>query len=185
MRVKMILFFLRFYMKFAFIVLLIPANIHSGSTTIGSMNKSQALIDNERATLNEMIIDASKFHGVDLALVMAVVKAESNFNVDAISSRGATGLMQLMPITAEHLGIDDVRNTFCNIDGGVRYLAELLNKYKGNIKLALAAYNAGPGKVWKYRGIPPYKETRKYIKNVLKFKEEYNMILKLKGEYLT
>jgi soluble lytic murein transglycosylase-like protein len=182
---EMRLFFLRFYMKFVLIVLLIPASIHSGPTTSESMDKSQVLIKNERATLNEMIVDASKFHGVDLALVMAVVKAESNFNVEAISSRGATGLMQLMPITAKHLGIDDVRNTFCNIDGGVRYLAELLNKYKGSIKLTLAAYNAGPGTVWKYRGVPPYKETRKYIKNVLKFKKEYNTLLKLKGEYLT
>ncbi len=182
---RMRLFFLRFYMKFALIVLLIPANIYSGPTTSESMNKGKALIENERATLNEMIVDASKFHEVDLALVMAVVKAESDFDVEAISSRGATGLMQLMPITAEHLGIDDVKNTFCNIDGGVRYLAELLNKYKGNIKLTLAAYNAGPGTVWKYRGVPPYKETRKYIKNVLKFKKEYNTLLKLKGEYLT
>ncbi len=182
---EMRLFFFRFYIKFALLALLIPANIHSGLSTPANMNPNLALVENKKATLNKIILDASKAHGVDLALVMGVIKAESNFNLEAVSTRGATGIMQLMPITARHLGITDVRCSFNNIDGGIRYLAELLGKYKGSVKLTLAAYNAGPGKVRKYRGIPPYKETRAYIKNVLKFRKEYATVLKLKGEYLT
>lgn len=182
---EMRLFFLRFYLKFVFIVLLIPCQIHSGPPMPGDMKKSSVLIENKRATLNKIILDASKRHSVDLALLMGVIKAESNFNLDAVSSRGAMGIMQLMPITVRHLKMTDVRTSFDNIEGGVRYLAELLGRYKGNIKLTLAAYNAGPGRVRQYRGVPPYKETRAYIKNVLKFKSEYATILKLKGDYLT
>ncbi len=185
MRFEMFFFFFRFYVKFAILVLLIPANIYSGLPTSIDVSRHPILVESEKTTLNKMIVDSSKAHGVDLTLVMGVIKAESNFDVYAVSEKGAKGLMQLMPITVRHLGLTDVRCVYDNIDGGVRYLAELLDKYKGNVKLTLAAYNAGPGRVKKYGGVPPYKETRAYIKNVLKFKGEYTTILKLKGEYLT
>lgn len=113
------------------------------------------------------IKEISARHGVDATLVEAVIRAESAFNPTAVSRTGARGLMQLMPKTAAMLGVRDSFNPRENIDGGVRHLRYLLDRYPGNVPLAVAAYNAGEGAVDSYRGIPPYAETQQYVQRVL------------------
>ncbi len=126
---------------------------------------------NKRATRDEiisMIDDTSAKYGVDAKLIKALVKQESGFNPTAKSKAGALGLMQLMPSTAKGLGVKDPLDAKQNIEGGVKYVKSLLNRFDGNIILALAAYNAGPNAVKKYNGIPPYKETQNYVKSILR-----------------
>lgn len=113
------------------------------------------------------IREISARHGVDPTLVESVIRAESAFNPTAVSRAGARGLMQLMPKTALALGVRDSFNPRENIDGGVRHLRYLLDRYPGNVALAVAAYNAGEGAVDSYRGIPPYAETQQYVQRVL------------------
>ncbi len=118
----------------------------------------------------EHLIQASAAkYGVNVDLVKAVIQAESGYNPNAVSRTGASGLMQLMPGTARHLKVADSFNPQQNVDGGVRYLRFLLDTFKGDVTLALAAYNAGLNKVAKYGGVPPYEETRTYVSRVLSY----------------
>lgn len=120
-----------------------------------------------KSQILDMINRVSRENGVDEKLVQALIKQESGFNPNAKSKAGAMGLMQLMPFTAKSLGVNNPYNATQNVQGGVKYLKSLLNKYNGNVILALAAYNAGPNAVDKYDGVPPYKETQNYVKSIL------------------
>ncbi len=114
-----------------------------------------------------------KLYWVDRHFILAVIKAESNFNSRAVSSCGARGLMQLMPATARSLGVRDSFHPAQNIAGGTLYLAKQVRAFGDNARLVLAAYNAGPGNVKKHSGVPPFKSTRDYIERVLKYRKQY------------
>ena len=122
---------------------------------------------NSHNRYDPIIATAATRYQVDPAMVKAIILAESGYNPNAVSKTGARGLMQLMPATAKELGVKNSFNPDQNIHGGVKYFKKLLIRYRGNAELALAAYNAGPRKVKEYRGIPPFKATRYYIKKVL------------------
>ncbi len=117
------------------------------------------------------IASASDKHGIDADLLYSVIRAESGFNPRAVSNKGAQGLMQLMPDTANKLGVQDAFDTQANVEAGTRYLRELLDRYHYDLAKALAAYNAGPQRVDRYHGIPPYHETRAYVAHIIR---EYN-----------
>jgi hypothetical protein len=120
------------------------------------------------------IADSARVHGVAPELVASVIAVESNFNPNAVSWRSARGLMQLMPETAARFGVTRIFDPQQNIEAGTRYLKELLLRYKGDLNLSLAAYNAGPERVEQYRSVPPYRETRDYVRRVTdKFRTTY------------
>ena len=120
-----------------------------------------------------IIVAAAQRHNVDPALIKAVIRAESGFVPIARSPKGAQGLMQLMPATARLHRVRHVYDPQQNVEGGVRHLRLLLDRYGGNVRLALAAYNAGSGAVDSYGGVPPYPETWQYLERVLRFREQY------------
>jgi len=120
----------------------------------------------DRDGTEKLVREAAERHHVDPALVRAVIETESNWNPRAYSRKGAGGLMQLIPTTAQRYGAYDLFNPQQNIDAGVRHLKRLLERYNGNLDLALAAYNAGEGAVDKAQGIPPFRETRNYVQKV-------------------
>ena len=117
---------------------------------------------------DDLIAEASAEYGVDPQLVRAVIRAESQFDPRAESGAGAKGLMQLMPILSKELGVQDPFNPRENVFGGVKYLSKLLDRHDGDVTLALASYNAGPRNVDRYKGVPPFKETRGYVKKISK-----------------
>jgi len=116
--------------------------------------------------IDDAIVQAAQKHNVDANLVRALIKQESNFNPSAISNKGAMGLMQLMPGTARQLGVSDPFDPQQNVEGGVRHLKQLLDTYNGDVRLGLAAYNAGEAAVARNKGVPPYRETQDYVKRI-------------------
>lgn len=136
-------------------------------------SKNRQFFRTDSSAYDSIIHQTAKKHRVDIALVKAIIHAESAFNPYATSHKGARGLMQLMPTTAAQYGIRDLYDPEKNIRAGVRHLKYLLKKYRHNNRLAIAAYNAGENAVKRYRGIPPYNETQTYVKKVLRYQRHY------------
>jgi soluble lytic murein transglycosylase-like protein len=147
---------------------------HAGFRRVLRENNGQAPVSAVmNSSYDEFIRVASGRYNVDADLVRAVIKAESDFNAGARSQKGAMGLMQLMPETARLHNVSDAYDPNANVEGGVRHLRMLLDRYDGDLELSLAAYNAGSAAVEKHRGIPPFSETRDYVRRVLRLYDSY------------
>lgn len=146
------------------------SNTSSVSSSVNTF--AQKVSENILTTTEELdayFKEAAATYGVDEKLIRSIARAESNFNPSATSSAGAMGIMQMMPATAAECGVTDPYDARQSILGGAQYIAKMLDKYNGNTSLALAAYNAGPGNVDKYDGIPPFEETQNYVQKVLNY----------------
>jgi soluble lytic murein transglycosylase-like protein len=167
-----------------------PSEFNLGRSTLAArldMVPPSRMTTPKRPHYHSYIAQACHAYEVDSALIRAIIMVESGYNPHAVSDRGAKGLMQLMPTTARWLGIRDAFNPALNIDGGVRYFKSLLDRFDGNIELALAAYNAGSRYVDKYGGVPPFKATRIYIRRVLRYQQLYDeeMAVNLTGLWMS
>lgn len=139
----------------------------------GEENRVSTQSVRDQTQFDSLIQESSRKHNVDFALVKAIIKAESGFNPLAVSRKGAKGLMQLMPETAQRMNVANIFNPGENIDGGVRYFRHLLSLFDNDLRLSLAAYNAGENVVSEFRTIPPYRETIDYVRKVLNYYQSY------------
>lgn len=153
--------------QFAGVMDSISGRQHFTPTVSGLSGSSAGAKGLDSASVQPYVKEAAAAHGVDPALIEAVIKQESSYRTDAESSCGAQGLMQLMPETAKELGVSNSLDPRSNVMGGTKYLSQLLKRFDGNMTMAIAAYNAGPGAVEKYGGVPPYAETQDYVQKVL------------------
>lgn len=142
-------------------------NVYGYNITIPSLSNSKVKEAISQYNIDSIITKASEKYNIPEALIYKVIETESYFNNDCVSSVGATGLMQIMPFNNSYLGITDATDPYQNIMGGVKLLKQYIDMYDGDVKLGLAAYNAGPGNVNKYNGVPPFKETQNYIRKIL------------------
>ena len=149
-----------------------PPSTGTEAMTASTSGAHGAMV-HEPIPFHGIIVQVAGRYEVDPHLIRAIILAESGYNPKAKSKRGARGLMQLMPTTAKSLGVENVFDPEENIDGGVRYFRSLLDRFDGDVRLALAAYNAGSRHVRNYEGIPPFKATQRYVKKVLKFHKKF------------
>jgi soluble lytic murein transglycosylase-like protein len=147
---------------------------HTGYRRVLKERNGQVSINSlVNGSYDDLILTASGRYNIDAHLIRAVIKAESDFNSNARSQKGAMGLMQLMPETARFHNVSDAYDPGENVEGGARHLRMLLDRYQGDVELSLAAYNAGSAAVEKHGGIPPFVETRDYVRRVLRFYDSY------------
>lgn len=142
---------------------------NSGLSAVDSFETTLQAAGSKTCSLDDIFNNAAKKYNVDVNLLKAIAKQESNFQTDVVSGAGAQGVMQLMPATAKAMGVTDAMDPEQNIMGGAKLISQLLKQYDGDVKLALAGYNAGTGNVAKYNGIPPFTETQNYVKKVMAY----------------
>ena len=143
--------------------------IQNPARVVGNINIDGSIND----IINRAILEASETYDIDQAMIRAIIRTESSYNPNAVSRAGAMGLMQLMPGTASYLGVTDAFDIQQNIMGGTRYFRQMLDRFNNDERLALAAYNAGPGNVQRHGGIPPFPETQNYVPRVLAYRLHY------------